>query len=40
MMANRQYLANPTNWARQAALAAAGKMDELEALKGQLKKGE
>jgi predicted flap endonuclease-1-like 5' DNA nuclease len=39
MLANKQYLANPTNWARQSALAADGKMAELEALKGQLKRG-
>jgi predicted flap endonuclease-1-like 5' DNA nuclease len=39
MTANRQFLVNPTNWARQAQLAADGKMDELEALKAQLFKG-
>jgi predicted flap endonuclease-1-like 5' DNA nuclease len=39
MTANRQFLVNPTNWARQAQLAADGKMDELEALKAQLHKG-
>jgi predicted flap endonuclease-1-like 5' DNA nuclease len=39
MLNNKQYLANPTNWARQSALAAEGKMAELEALKGQLKNG-
>ena len=39
MLNNKQYLANPTNWARQSALAADGKMAELEALKGQLKSG-
>ncbi len=32
-------LADPTTWPQQAALAAAGKMDELEALQGQLKGG-
>jgi predicted flap endonuclease-1-like 5' DNA nuclease len=39
MVANRQFLVNPTNWARQAQLAAEGKMDELAALKAQLFKG-
>ena len=39
MMSHRQYLANPTNWARQAALAAAGQMEALEALKAELKNG-
>jgi predicted flap endonuclease-1-like 5' DNA nuclease len=39
MVTNRQFLVNPTNWARQAQLAADGKMDELEALKAQLFKG-
>ena len=39
MLNNKQYLANPTNWARQSALAADGKMAELEALKGELKSG-
>jgi predicted flap endonuclease-1-like 5' DNA nuclease len=39
MMQNKQYLANPTNWARQAKLAAAGKMAELETLKSELKRG-
>lgn len=32
-------LADPTTWPEQAALAAAGKMDELEALQGELKGG-
>ncbi len=32
-------LADPTTWPQQAALAAAGKMDELETLQGQLKGG-
>jgi predicted flap endonuclease-1-like 5' DNA nuclease len=39
MLKNKQYLANPTNWARQSALAAEGKMAELETLKAQLKNG-
>ncbi len=39
MMANRQYLAKPHNWAQQAQLAAEGKMEELEALKATLKAG-
>jgi hypothetical protein len=39
MLNNKQYLANPTNWARQSALAADGKLAELETLKGQLKNG-
>ena len=39
MTANRQFLVNPTTWARQAQLAADGKMDELEALKAELYKG-
>ena len=39
MMANRQYLAKPHNWAQQAQLAADGKMEELEALKATLKGG-
>ena len=39
MMSQRQYLSNPTNWARQAALAAAGQMEALEALKAELKNG-
>jgi large subunit ribosomal protein L21 len=39
MLNNKQYLANPTNWARQSALAGEDKMAELEALKGQLKNG-
>ncbi len=32
-------LADPATWPQQAGLAAAGKMDELEALQGQLKGG-
>ncbi len=32
-------LADPTTWPQQAGLAAAGKMDELEVLQGQLKGG-
>jgi predicted flap endonuclease-1-like 5' DNA nuclease len=32
-------LADPTSWPQQAALAAAGKLDELEALQGRLKGG-
>ncbi len=32
-------LADPSTWPQQAALAAAGKMDELETLQGQLKGG-
>lgn len=40
MLSNRQYLVNPTSWARQAALAAAGKMEELAALKAELKNGQ
>lgn len=39
MMANRQYLVKPHNWAKQAQLAADGKMEELEALKAALKAG-
>lgn len=39
MVSQRQYLSNPTNWARQAALAAAGDMAALEALKAALKNG-
>ncbi len=39
MLRQRQYLANPTNWARQAALAAAGQMEALAALKAALKSG-
>jgi predicted flap endonuclease-1-like 5' DNA nuclease len=39
MMAHRQYLAKPHNWAQQAQLAADGKMEELEALKATLKGG-
>ena len=39
MMAHRQYLAKPHNWAQQAQLAAEGKMEELEALKATLKAG-
>ena len=39
MLHHRQYLSNPTNWARQAALAAAGEMEALEALKAELKNG-
>ncbi|MDZ7879740.1 MAG: hypothetical protein U5L45_18830 [Saprospiraceae bacterium] len=39
MVANRQFLVNPINWARQAQLAADGKMDELNALKAELFKG-
>lgn len=39
MMAHRQYLAKPHNWAQQAQLAAEGKMEELEALKATLKGG-
>ena len=39
MMSHRQYLANPTNWARQAALAASGQTEALEALKAELKNG-
>ena len=32
-------LADPATWPQQAALAAAGKLDELEALQGRLKGG-
>jgi predicted flap endonuclease-1-like 5' DNA nuclease len=39
MISSKQYLANPTNWARQAKLAAEGKMAELDALKATLKRG-
>ena len=39
MLSHRQYLSNPTNWARQAALAATGQMEALEALKAELKHG-
>ena len=39
MMANRQYLVKPHNWAKQAQLAADGKMEELEAFKAALKAG-
>ena len=33
----RYNMHNPTNWAKQAKLAAAGKMDELKTLKAELK---
>jgi large subunit ribosomal protein L21 len=39
MINNKQFLANPTNWARQSQLAADGKMAELDALKATLKNG-
>ncbi len=39
MINNKHFLANPVSWARQAQLAADGKMAELEALKGELKGG-
>jgi predicted flap endonuclease-1-like 5' DNA nuclease len=39
MLAAKLRIADPTTWPQQAALAAAGKMDELKALQDTLKAG-